>query len=65
MRARIQTVSLLVGMALSSQPVVAQERVIGLLALPEVFGRGGLGRFTPRPVELRARSLPSARGCPC
>jgi hypothetical protein len=54
MRVRIQTVSLLVGMALLSQPVIAQERVIGLLALPEVFGQGACDRFTPRPVELRA-----------
>ena len=28
--------------------------IIGLLALPEVFGRGACDRFTPRPVELRA-----------
>lgn len=40
--------------ALLSQPALTQERVIGLLALPEVFGRGACDRFTPRPVELRA-----------
>jgi hypothetical protein len=41
-------------MALLSQPAITQERLIGLLALPEVFGRGACDRFTPRPVELRA-----------
>ena len=50
----IQAVRLLVGIALVSQPAIAQERVIGLLALPEVFGRGACDRFTPRPVALHA-----------
>jgi hypothetical protein len=31
-----------------------QERIVGLLALPEVFGRGACDRFAPEPVELRA-----------
>lgn len=32
----------------------AQERVLGLLALPQVFGRGACDRYTPRPVPVRA-----------
>lgn len=44
----------LAGIALFSQVAPAQERVIGLLALPEVFGQGACDRFTPRPVALRA-----------
>jgi hypothetical protein len=47
-------VALLLSSALLSQPALAQERVIGLLALPEVFGGGPCDRFTPRPLELRA-----------
>ena len=54
MRQKIPVVVLLLSSALLSQPALAQERVIGLLALPEVFGRGACDRFTPRPVELRA-----------
>src|SRR5688572_32128021 len=54
MRQTGSVVVLLLGSALLSQPAFAQERVIGLLALPEVFGRGACDRFTPRPVELRA-----------
>ena len=55
MRQKVPVVVLLLSSALLSQPALAQERVIGLLALPEVFGRGACDRFTPRPVELRAR----------
>ena len=54
MRQTIPVVVLLLSSAVLSQPALAQERVIGLLALPEVFGRGACDRFTPRPVELRA-----------
>lgn len=35
-------------------PALAQERVLGLLALPQVFGQEACDRFTPRPVQLRA-----------
>ena len=54
MRQKVRVVVLLLGIALLSQPALAQERVIGLLALPEVFGRGACDRFSPRPLELRA-----------
>jgi hypothetical protein len=54
MRQKVPVVVLLLARALLSQPALAQERVIGLLALPEVFGRGPCDRFTPRPLELRA-----------
>jgi len=54
MRQKLPVVALLLSSAVLSQPVLAQERVIGLLALPEVFGQGACDRFTPRPVELRA-----------
>jgi hypothetical protein len=54
MREKVPVVALLLGSALLSQPALAQERVIGLLALPEVFGQRPCDRFTPRPVELRA-----------
>lgn len=47
-------VTVLAGIAFWSQPALAQERVIGLLALPEVFGQGACDRFTPTPVVLRA-----------
>lgn len=32
----------------------AQDRVLGLLALPDVFGNGACDRFEPRPVPLFA-----------
>jgi hypothetical protein len=54
MRQKVPVVVLLLSSAFLSQPALAQERVIGLLALPEVFGRGACDRFTPRPVDLRA-----------
>jgi hypothetical protein len=47
-------VAVLAGMAFMSQPALAQERVIGLLALPEVFGQGACDRFAWQPVVLRA-----------
>ena len=47
-------VVLLLSIAGLSQPALAQERVIGLLALPELFGRGACDRFTPQPLDLRA-----------
>ena len=50
----VPVAALLLISALLSQPALAEERVIGLLALPEVFGRGACDRFTPQPVELRA-----------
>ena len=37
-------------------PLQAQDRVIGLLALPEVFGDGPCARFEPRSVPLYAES---------
>ena len=54
MRETVIAVALLLGTAWLSSPALAQERVIGLLALPGVFGRGACDRFTPRPVELHA-----------
>lgn len=54
MKQLVRGVALLLGSVLLSQPALAQERVIGLLALPGVFGRSACDRFTPRPVELRA-----------
>jgi hypothetical protein len=54
MRQKVPVVALLLSSALLSQSALAQERVIGLLAVPEVFGRGACDRFTPRPAELRA-----------
>lgn len=36
------------------QPVLAQDRVLGLLELPEVFGQGACDRFVPKPVVLHA-----------
>jgi hypothetical protein len=54
MRQKVPIVALLLCSALLSQPALAQERVVGLLALPEVFGRGACDRFAPRPVELYA-----------
>ena len=53
MRQKIQ-VTVLAGMAFMTQPALAQERVIGLLAVPEVFGQGPCDRYTPRRVVLRA-----------
>jgi len=37
-----------------SVPAAAQERIIGLLSLPEVFGGGSCTPFDPRPVALHA-----------
>jgi hypothetical protein len=54
MRQKVSVVALLLSSVLFSRPALAQERIIGLLALPEVFGRGACIPFTPRPVELRA-----------
>jgi hypothetical protein len=54
MRRTIVALTLLVSSPWLSQPALAQERVIGLLALPGIFGSGACDRFTPRPVELRA-----------
>jgi hypothetical protein len=54
MRRKVQVVAILAAMAFLSQLASAQGRVIGLLALPEVFGRGPCDRSTPRPVALRA-----------
>jgi hypothetical protein len=45
---------LFTGLAALALPAVAQERVIGLLALPQVFGRGACDRFTPQPVPVRS-----------
>ena len=60
MRETVFAVALLLSSAWLSPPALAQERVIGLLALPGVFGRGACDRFTPRPVELHA--TPQGRG---
>ena len=38
----------------AAAPAFSQERVIGLLALPQVFGRGACDRYTSRPVPVRA-----------
>jgi hypothetical protein len=57
MSSKTQVVALLIGIAASAAPALAQERVIGLLDLPEVFGRGACDRYTPQPVALRATPL--------
>jgi hypothetical protein len=54
MKRKVAVIALLLGGAFLSKPALAQERIIGLLALPEVFGRGACDRFTPRPLALRA-----------
>ena len=38
----------------SASSAVAQDRVLGLLSLPEVFGNGACDRFSPREVRLHA-----------
>ena len=46
---------LVVGCLLASVlSAVAQDRVLGLLTLPEVFGNGACDRFSPREVRLHA-----------
>lgn len=54
MRAPAAAIALLMRSASFPLPASAQERVIGLLALPTVFGAGPCDRFAPRPVELHA-----------
>jgi hypothetical protein len=54
MRAAIRVGALMLALGLCAQPLLAQERVIGLLELPEVFGQGSCDPFTPKPVTLRA-----------
>ena len=44
------------GVLLWAAPSNAQDRVIGLLALPDVFGEGPCARFEPRSVPLYAES---------
>jgi len=39
---------------LLAPPAFAQERVLGLLSLPEVFGGGQCARFDPQAIELHA-----------
>lgn len=41
-------------LAASVAPAFAQDQVIGLLSLPQVFGRGACDRYTPSPVPVRA-----------
>lgn len=60
MRQAVVTVVLLSSSAWWFPPALAQERVIGLLALPGVFGRGACDRFAPRPVALH--DTPQGRG---
>lgn len=60
MRETVVAIAVLLGSAWLAPAAVAQERVIGLLALREVFGRGACDRFTPRPVQLHA--TPRGRG---
>lgn len=45
----------------AGSPAAAQDRVLGLLSLPEVFGNGACDRFTPSDVVLHAGpdSLPA------
>jgi hypothetical protein len=45
---------LFAGLVTLASPALAQERVLGLLALPQVFGRGACDRYTPQPVPVRA-----------
>lgn len=49
-----QTAGALIALlALAAPSAPAQEHVIGLLALPEVFGRGACDRYQPKPILLR------------
>ena len=41
-----------VAILLLASPAVAQERVLGLMSLPEVFGAGECAPFDPQPVAL-------------
>ena len=43
----------LIALLALAAPSVAQDRVIGLLGLPEVFGRGACDKYQPEPVPLR------------
>jgi hypothetical protein len=54
LRATSRIAALLLGMVASAVSAHAQDRVLGLLSLPGVFGRGACDRFTPRPVDLHA-----------
>ena len=47
-------IALVVGCLLTcASPAGAQDRVLGLLTLPEVFGNGACDRFSPQEVALR------------
>jgi hypothetical protein len=47
-------VFLLAAVTACASPAGAEERVLGLLALPEVFGNGACDRFSPEDVALYA-----------
>ena len=51
----MRIVLLITCLAAVAMPAFAQERVIGLLALPQVFGRGACDRYSPQPVPVRAQ----------
>ncbi len=46
--------AILLAVVLSPQPSFAQEREIGLLELPGLFGLGACDQFTAKPVALRS-----------
>ena len=48
-------------MVLLASPAFAQERVIGLLSLPEVFGGGACAHFDPGDVDLHASPNDAAK----
>src|SRR5262245_44620900 len=58
----MRIVLLITCMGAVALPAFAQERVIGLLALPQIFGRGACDRYTPRPVPVRAEPRGSVIG---
>jgi hypothetical protein len=53
MRYTVVAVTLLTSVVGYTQPAVAQERIIGLLALPAIWGQSSCDPFTPWPVDLR------------
>jgi hypothetical protein len=52
---------ILIGLLLLASPALAQDRVIGLLTLPEVFGGEECTPFTPQAVPLYSEPVAGAR----
>jgi len=50
----MKTGLLMAGLLVFPAAASAQDQIIGLLSLPEVFGEGPCDRFTPQEVTLRA-----------